>query len=77
VAYTDKIYNAPLAARDDLPPALTASITEVFLSLNKTSRGQTVLKSLGEELTGYIEIDDSCYDGFRKSLQFEFETGKD
>ncbi|NLI75738.1 MAG: phosphate/phosphite/phosphonate ABC transporter substrate-binding protein [Candidatus Riflebacteria bacterium] len=71
IALTDRIYNSPLAARDDLDPALVASFVATFRGLASSPEGLEVLNVLGTNLTGYVEVVDSDYDGVRKMLQYE------
>ncbi len=73
IALTDRIYNSPLAARDDLDPALVASFVAAFRGLASSTDGMEVLKVLGSNLTGYIEVVDSDYDGVRKMLEYELD----
>lgn len=76
ITLTEKIYNAPIAARDDLEPELVERIVEAFCSLDHTLEGQKILTILGDRLTDYVLVDDSYYDSVRKMLRYKLEMEK-
>lgn len=69
IAETERISEHLFITRSDLPDERVQKLRNIFLSISESKQGMEILRSINNQATGMVSVQDSDYDNLRKIME--------